>query len=409
MRHSIIDTFKRYRIRNFLFLVILILYFIPLASSTEQYLTWKVEDPLTFGYIEIENFPETIELGKTYKINGIWSLETLSEGDSVNFTHIEWIVQIDSETQTLGYSAINGSLSECGSVGFKSHWTLKEHFDGNGSLWVNAAFLVDNSPEAISDIEIIPLIEIPYKVTTKIELDDSEYDYLNGENVTIKGKLTPSINRAINELNEAIIELNYTKPDGSKITRISKTDDQGEFNDTFKPDALGLWRVQAIWSGTKKYTPAISDPIAFQTRKNEPTIALNIKNTSDFRGKKIEVYGEIYPSVPNASIVLNFSGLNGSNIMTKIVSVGKDASFSSIHYADTLGVWQVQASWVGSETHTRAISYPIGYEVTSKDLWLLILYYFIKYLLYFAGFVLLYIILKNIWRISGKRTITIKP
>ena len=50
---------------RFLILIILFLisFTVPRVSSTEHYLTWRVKDSSTFGYIVIDNFPDSIELG----------------------------------------------------------------------------------------------------------------------------------------------------------------------------------------------------------------------------------------------------------------------------------------------------------------------------------------------------------
>lgn len=66
------------------------------------------------------------------------------------------------------------------------------------------------------------------------------------------------------------ITLEYTKPDGSTITRTMVSSSDGKFIDTLTPDASGQWSVKASWQGSEDHKGATSNILTFTV--TEPTL-----------------------------------------------------------------------------------------------------------------------------------------
>jgi TolB protein len=77
---------------------------------------------------------------------------------------------------------------------------------------------------------------------------------LLGDSSAVSGSLQPSVSGAN-------ITLNYTKPDGSSISRHTSTEADGSYSDTFEPSELGTWRIEASWDGDQGYHASRSQPV----------------------------------------------------------------------------------------------------------------------------------------------------
>ena len=74
-----------------------------------------------------------------------------------------------------------------------------------------------------------------------------------GDSVKVSGSLDPA-------LTGENITLTYTRPDGSSFKR-KVTTMLGSFFDVYEPDASGLWRITASWSGNQDFKAATSKPV----------------------------------------------------------------------------------------------------------------------------------------------------
>ncbi|MFQ6086120.1 MAG: Ig-like domain-containing protein, partial [Candidatus Bathyarchaeia archaeon] len=80
-----------------------------------------------------------------------------------------------------------------------------------------------------------------------------------GENIAVSGSIIPP--RA-----NVVVELRYTREDGSFVTRTATTDDSGAFRDAFEPDAIDSWNVSASWNGDPYFVGASSSTASFLVR-----------------------------------------------------------------------------------------------------------------------------------------------
>jgi hypothetical protein len=85
-----------------------------------------------------------------------------------------------------------------------------------------------------------------------VSLALSSAEIAQGKTVTITGAMTPP-------MVGATINVTYTGPDGSTVNRTATTSGDGSYSDTYAPDMLGSWTVQASWntmltSATRSFT-----------------------------------------------------------------------------------------------------------------------------------------------------------
>ncbi|MEM2885373.1 MAG: trypsin-like peptidase domain-containing protein [Thermoproteota archaeon] len=68
----------------------------------------------------------------------------------------------------------------------------------------------------------------------------------------------------------AQITVQYTRPDGSTVTRAVLNSPEGTFADTFTPDVAGRWSITAFWQGDEDHAGATSSVLTFDAA--EPTV-----------------------------------------------------------------------------------------------------------------------------------------
>jgi len=98
------------------------------------------------------------------------------------------------------------------------------------------------------------------KYGSSISLTVFPLDVRLGENISISGAITSGGEIAISG---AEIELNYGKPDGSALTRMVNTVFNGSFAESYAPDMLGSWTVNATWLGDEDHYGAVSSTVSF--------------------------------------------------------------------------------------------------------------------------------------------------
>jgi len=104
------------------------------------------------------------------------------------------------------------------------------------------------------------------KIPSTITISVSPLKVNVGEEVTVKGKITPP---------QANVEVTiiYAKAGEVKVTHTVKTSPDGTFTDTVKPDAGGTWTVQASWEGNWKYEGIASEKVSFEAVEKRCIIA----------------------------------------------------------------------------------------------------------------------------------------
>lgn len=80
------------------------------------------------------------------------------------------------------------------------------------------------------------------------------------ENISISGAVTSEGEMTIAGVD---VHLNYKKPDGSTFTRVLHTLLNGSFTESYEPDTLGSWTVNATWSGDEDHYGTVSPEVSF--------------------------------------------------------------------------------------------------------------------------------------------------
>jgi outer membrane protein assembly factor BamB len=107
----------------------------------------------------------------------------------------------------------------------------------SGSLGL--IYLLDNPPGN-------EVIKKPSTRPSIIRCGVSPSSTLIGKMVTVSGAIEPP-HTAVE------VKLIYQKPDNTLVKRTVFTDNEGIYRDSFLPDQLGSWRVNASWSGSGEY------------------------------------------------------------------------------------------------------------------------------------------------------------
>jgi len=169
----------------------------------------------------------------------------------------------------------------------------------------------------------------------------------------------------------AELGLNYTKPDGTIVSRTVMTDGNGEAKDNYVPDVVGKWTVQAIWAGNDVYAAAASFAQSFTVTeavsKTTTTISVSPIDASVMLGNPVKVHGNIQPGASGV-VTLTYTKPDGSTITRKVYSIA-DGSFMDTMAPDVKGDWTVSAAWLGNDANAGSSSsssgFTVGTEVTN--------------------------------------------
>ncbi len=99
--------------------------------------------------------------------------------------------------------------------------------------------------------------EVTVVTPTELELSVSPESVGLGEYVTVRGRMKP-------ERGSLAIRIVYESPEGTTIEHTVITGADGGFEDKFKPDKAGVWRVKAVWEGDDLRLPSTSETVEFQ-------------------------------------------------------------------------------------------------------------------------------------------------
>lgn len=118
---------------------------------------------------------------------------------------------------------------------------------------VSASFAGDEKRYGASgNILSFRVEKVPTSITCTINLQGITI----GDNIIVSGFAEP-------QLYNARVSLVFTKPDGTKIDRVSYTSSDGSYELILKPDSIGAWRVQTSLEGDDLHNAAFSNQVAF--------------------------------------------------------------------------------------------------------------------------------------------------
>ena len=93
----------------------------------------------------------------------------------------------------------------------------------------------------------------------------NEHSIALGAPVTVNGTTDPP-------LAGSTIEILYSSPRGTTVTRRAEVSSEGTFNDSFAPDIEGEWSVEAIWLRSDNSTVSYSSTLSFTVQPSFPLV-----------------------------------------------------------------------------------------------------------------------------------------
>lgn len=139
--------------------------------------------------------------------------------------------------------------------------------DSVGEWTICASWVGDDAHEGT---ENSPVTLTVAKHQSTLWIEASPLTVNAGENVTISGELTGTVS-------QTIINLVYTTPNGTKLTKTVASTSTGMFTHAMKLDQAGIWQIKATWNGNTQYEAADSNPMAVTAQTVDqltPTLAM---------------------------------------------------------------------------------------------------------------------------------------
>jgi hypothetical protein len=143
-----------------------------------------------------------------------------------------------------------------------STWSTVMKFDEE---WTSTFSLSLPPPGTLKPALRETTIKVNEKTSTTISCGVSSQSLKIGESLTISGSISP-------KLSGIQVQIEYTQPDGTTLTRDVISEADGRFSDVYSPEENGDWKVSSSWTGNTKYLGAESSSSSFTvTGKGFPT------------------------------------------------------------------------------------------------------------------------------------------
>ncbi|MEM3365378.1 MAG: CFI-box-CTERM domain-containing protein [Candidatus Methanomethyliaceae archaeon] len=186
--------------------------------------------------ISIEIFPNSTMIGANVSISGAISPPRPGVVVTISFrTEGVWEATAMITTSAEGTYSYLWKPKSAGYYQFRASWEGDSAYEG-----------------AISTTASIVVTKIP----TTISCNASPSEVIKGKNVTISGYISPAVS-------SKTVNLTYIRPDGGRLVRVTTTNPEGFYSDSYTPDANGLWSVLASWEGDAEHQGASSLPAIF--------------------------------------------------------------------------------------------------------------------------------------------------
>ena len=243
------------------------------------------------------------------------------------------------------------------------HVTLQVNITGD-SITVQATF----GSRSGSNSQTVPLnsssmrldVIVP-RIATSISCSASPPSVLRGQSVTISGAIFPAVVGVS-------VTITYTKPGGGSEIRTRTTSSGGAYSDSYTPDQLGTYQVQASWAGNNDYQGATSSPATFSARKKESSISLTLSPNAINAGTQIVISGSLSPTIGGTAVSLFYRPVTGTWITITVISTDSSSSFTYTwtNTPTEIGNYEVQAYWPGNDEYESA-SRIAAFEVAEPD------------------------------------------
>ncbi len=193
------------------------------------------------------------------------------------------------------------------------------------------------------------VIGVP-KASTTISCSVSPSSITFDSEVIVSGSLSPA-------QPGTSITLTYTRPDKSTFSKTVVAESDGSYKDTYMPDKVGLWNVEAKWAGSEEYREATSPAASFAVTKASSTISCSLSASTAPYKTPITISGSITPTYSGVQVQIEYSADNGStwNDMTYGKTDSKGA-YTLSWIPPNIGTYLVRSYWLGDEGHNESTS-----------------------------------------------------
>jgi len=312
--------------------------------------------------------------GKVIGVNNMGSIDVATGLEVAGFN---FAVSVDVLREFLKENGIENYLGPVGEIYEKGlayyyagmYGSAKKKFEETQALFKyqwRAEQLIQKCQRKIAEGEKAPS-------AVNITITPSEIKV--GNSVTVLGKIKHAGDMPIPvkiKWPSATVEIEYSGPGGSTVTKRVMLDETGTFSDSFAPDKPGKWIVKAKWSGDEDHEGDVSEPAAFKSIV-ESSISLTASPTTSKLGKEsVQVSGKVEFPVKvevewaKAPISIDYIRPDGFTLSKK-VEAKPEGSFSDSFMPDLEGMWVVKASWQGSDYLLGGVSDEVQFEVTAES------------------------------------------
>jgi hypothetical protein len=273
--------------------------------------------------------PSTVVIGGSVTISGAIAPAVSGATVTLTFTRPDGTtVAISASTGADGSYSVAYTPSVIGSWSVVASWAGDDtHF---GATSPTASFTVTKIPSSIT-----------------VSLNSTSI-YL-GRGVLVEGVLSPAVSGAV-------VTINYTRPDGTIVSRAVPIDAAGGFRDAFKPDVDGVWRIRAGWAGDATHSPALSPVYELTVVKKKPsTITCSVSPSTIQAYGNATISGAISPARAFVQVVLQYK-VGEAWIDIAAVRTAADGSYRYVWSPERVGSYLIRAYWLGDSEYEGSAS-----------------------------------------------------
>jgi len=225
----------------------------------------SIVDPL-YGVTAFTSNNVTCIWDRVKIVEGGVSRETVKLGEPVTiWFNAEYEYDSELFNGSKGVLYVNGEPMEWSLT--NSRWEKEYSWEEPGTITVKVTGIRDDKYGlTVYNDAVGPLSITITKIPTTLTIGVSETEITKGDSLTISGSISPAIE-------EALVTLTFTKPDGSTFTKTVLTDTDGSYSDSFTPTEKGEWSVKASWEGDAYHEGASSSSVSFTVEAKRCIIA----------------------------------------------------------------------------------------------------------------------------------------
>jgi hypothetical protein len=164
-----------------------------------------------------------------------------------------------------------------------------------------------------------------------------------GEEIEVTGTISPS-------KDTQKVTMNFIRPKRDIVKKTTTTETNGSYHLTYKPDAVGFWKVFTSYLGDAEHSRAESDETRFKVEKKSSSLEVNFEKEKIKIGESVTIHGLLDPPLSGVTINLNITKPDKTKI-TDSVKTQTDGSFTYILKPDDVGNWWIDTRWFGNSTH----------------------------------------------------------